>query len=324
MPEIITNAKGLIKKVVPGFFEQKVFPDRKLITPDQEVDKRTLDNMIKTQALRRESDPSQNEATVNIRTNHKWLGIFNTGDWHLGSERTDYQKWDHDMGLVRNTDGLYMNIVGDERDNFIIPKFASGQFEALANPQQQADMVEHVLTDMDSSGKLLARTGGNHDGWTWDQSGQSLEHTWYKKMKSPLLSNGGFVHILVDNIFKKLTVKYDFYLHHGKSIFNSNFNPNHATKRAYEFQGRYDAAAMGHTHVAEIAHGYRNNDSQQHDYVQMRTGTYKMDDQYARAKQLGRGQPAGSTVLINTECKRMMPFLKLEDAVEVLKALNKE
>lgn len=135
-------------------------------------------------------------------------------------------------------------------------------------------------------------------------------------MKSPLLRNGGFVHLFAND------VAYELYLHHGQSVFNSNFNPNHATKRAYEFQGAFDVGAMGHRHVSEVAHGWRNNDSKQHDYIQLRTGTYKTNDQYARAKQLGRGQPPGATVLFDTKTRHMIPFAKLEDAVEVLNKLN--
>jgi hypothetical protein len=106
------------------------------------------------------------------------------------------------------------------------------------------------------------------------------------------------------------------------SLFNSNFNPNHASKRAFEFQGPFDVSYMGHTHQTEVAHSYRWNDEFIKDYVQCRTGTYKTDDDYARQKQLGRGQRPGATVLYSTVQRHIIPFIDLDDAVTVMKALN--
>ena len=311
--DLIVDGIETVKRVTPtGFFNTS--SDKKII-PD--LHEKTFEAMIDTTRLRRERDPSQNEATIKMETNLPWIAILNTGDWHIGSERCDYEAWHRDMSYVKETDGLFMNILGDERDNFVTPKFMRGADEHVISPQQQAEFIEYVLRDLDGVGKIMARTGGNHDHWTWLQSGIELEDFWYKEMKSPLFRNGGFLHLELNG------TKYEFYLHHGLTIFNSNFNPNHATKRAFEFQGPFDVGAMGHSHVAEIAHGYRWTDSHQKDYVQMRTGTYKIDDQYARSRQLGRGQPAGATVLLNTVERRMIPFLKLEDAVSVLKGLNR-
>jgi hypothetical protein len=310
-PEIVINAKGDTAEVSgstpPEFFDKKINP--------KSYDS-YLEQMVNEQRMRREYDPSQNEATIQIQTHLPWIGLFMTGDWHLGSERTDYTGWQRDQNTVMETEGLYECIVGDERDNFVIPKYATGRDEHLINPQQQAEFIEWHLKTMDNAGKIIARCGGNHDGWTWMMSGIHLENFWYRSMKSPLLENGGFVHLSAND------AKYDVFLHHGLSRFNSSFNPNHATKRAFEFQGPFDIGAMGHVHVAETAHGYRWSDQYQKDYVQMRTGTYKLDDQWARSMNMGRGQPAGSTVLISTEEKRMLPFLKLKDAVMVLDALN--
>jgi hypothetical protein len=207
-------------------------------------------------------------------------------------------------------------VVGDERDNFVIPKFASARDEHVLTPQQQAEYVKWHLKRLDEKGKILARTTGNHESWTWSFSGIHLEHFWHHEMQSPLLENGGFMHLNINE------TPYEFYLHHGISLFNSNFNPNHATKRAYEFQGPFDVGALGHHHTAEVAHGYRWSDQYQKDYVQFRVGTYKLDDQYARSKQLGRGQPPGATVLLSSVERHMIPLIKLEDAVDVLEALN--
>jgi hypothetical protein len=311
LSEIIINKSGETRQIRGAI--DPVFADKKIVPDSHQV---YLTQMVAEQRMRREFDTSQNEATVEIQTGQPWIAVFVTGDWHIGSERTDYVLWDKHQHIVLETPGVFECIVGDERDNFVIPKHATGRDEHLINPHQQAEFIAWHLRRLEAEGKLLARTGGNHDGWTWMMSGIHLEQIWYRELKSPLLENGGFVHINVNDTL------YDFYLHHGLSLFNSNFNPNHATRRAFEFQGPFDVGAMGHTHVSEIAHGYKWNDEYQKEIVMMRTGTYKLDDQFARSKQLGRGQLPGATVLLNSQEKKMMPFAKLEDAVTVMEALN--
>ncbi|MBI5357206.1 hypothetical protein HZB78_06380 [Candidatus Collierbacteria bacterium] len=302
-----------VKLPVPKEEKLVVFPDRKETKVDYEAH---LKSVIEQQRLRKEADASQEVAHVEIKTNLDYALVVGSGDWHIGSENTDYKLFDSHMKAIKDTEGVYAVMVGDEKDNFVLPKFRSGLFEGVLNPQQQADMVKGILGGLEEKDKILARVSGNHDEWTWTESGVELSNFWHNEMKSPLLRNGGFVHLKLNE------VDYTLYLHHGKSLFNSNFNPNHASKRAFEFQGPYDAMFSGHTHVAEAAHSWRWADEFKKDYVQVRTGTYKTKDPYARAKQLGEGQPPGACILMSTEDKRMMPFLKLEDGIEALKAIN--
>ena len=311
-PQIVINDKGDTRQIQESALITHT--DKKIQTPIQRT---WIEKAIDVQRQREAVDTSQNEASVKLETGLPYIGILFTGDWHLGSDKVDYSMWDKHQSLVIDTPGLYEAIVGDERDNFVNPKFRQGLFEGLLNPEEQAILVKEYLQVLDDKNKIIARVGGNHEGWSWMQSGINFETFWYQTMKAPILRNGGFVHLSVNE------VKYELYLHHGLSLFNSNFNPNHATRRAYEFQGAFDVGAMGHKHMSEVAHGWRESDSKQHDVLFLRTGTYKLNDQYARSLQLGRGQPPGSTVIFNTETKNMMGFAKLEDAVKVLNSLNK-
>jgi len=296
---------------LPTSKSKTYFPDKKQVIFDSAAHFKAV---VEEQKLRKEAEASQNQCEVRIKTDLPYILLVGSGDWHLGSEHTDYNLFQKHMELIKETPGVYMVVVGDEKDNFVNPKLKAGLFEGVLNPQQQSDMALGVLMDMDE--KTLARVGGNHDGWTWFQSGINVENYWQNGMQSPLMRNGGFMHLKLNK------QEYVGFLHHGISIFNSSFNPNHASKRAFEFMGPYDFMFSGHVHVAETAHSYRWTDEFAKDYVQVRTGTYKTDDQYARSKQLGRGQPPGACILFDTSDKRMIPFLKLEDGIEALKAMN--
>lgn len=310
--EIITDAKGTRKEIAPSSLI--ICPDKKIQTPTNNT---WLSRIIAHQAERKSIETSQDEATVRIKTRNKYIGIFFTGDWHFGSDKVDYELWDKHQSLVLQNDGMYEAIVGDERDNFVNPKFKTGLYEGVLNPEEQALYMKEYMEQLNDKNKIIARVTGNHDFWTWEGSGINFETFWYKGMKSPLLRNGGFVHLETNK------VPYEIYMHHGQSVFNSNFNPNHATRRAYEMQGSFDVGVLGHKHVSEVAHGYKNSDSKQHDLIMIRSGTYKTEDQYARSKQLGKGQPPGATVLFSTSERHMMAFAKLEDAVEVMNKLNR-
>lgn len=308
---LVIDGKGNEKPVVESATID--YPDKKIIPSSPEL---WLENMIDQQRIRKSFEHSQNEASVTIETGLAYVAILFTGDWHFGSEKTDYVLWDKHMTLVRQTPGVYMCIIGDERDNFVTPKYRSGLFEGLLNPQNQADFIIWYLRQLDEKRKIIARVGGNHDHWTWEASGINLETFWYREMSAPLLRNGGFVHMMLNS------QPYDLYLHHGVTRFNSSFNPSHRIKRAREFMGSFDCGVMGHSHVTEIAHSFTGLDSKEYDFVQVSVGTYKRDDQYARSKNLGRGQLPGTTVLFNTSKRKMMPFVDLEIALEVMKALN--
>jgi hypothetical protein len=135
-------------------------------------------------------------------------------------------------------------------------------------------------------------------------------------MKSPLMNVGGFEHLKVND------VEYLGWLHHGLSVYNSTFNPNHASRRSFEMQGPFDFSMMGHTHMSETAQAWRWSEEFAKPVVMMRTGTYKTEDTYGKSKQFPRGQMPGACVLLSTTEKRMMGFANLEDGIEVLTALN--
>jgi len=310
--KIIINSHGNSREVPSSSI--LAAPDKKIQTPHHET---WLTRIMEQQRERKEIETSQDEATVKIQTRLKYIGINFTGDWHFGSDKVDYLLWDKHQTMVLENDGMYEAIVGDERDNFVNPKFRQGLYEGILNPEEQAEYMKFYMEQLDAKSKIIARVTGNHDFWTWEGSGINFETFWYKGMKSPLLRNGGFVHLQANK------VPYEIYMHHGQSIFNSNFNPNHATRRAYEMQGAFDVGVLGHKHVSEVAHGYKNSDSKQHDLVMVRTGTYKLSDEYSRSRQLGRGQPPGATVLFSTSERKMIPFARIEDAVEVMNKLNR-
>ena len=147
-------------------------------------------------------------------------------------------------------------------------------------------------------------------------SGQRIENYWFKEMKSPLMNTGGFEHLKVNDI------EYLGWLHHGLSVYNSTFNPNHASRRSFEMQGPFDFSMMGHTHTSEVAQAWRWSEEFAKPVVMLRTGTYKTEDAYGKSKQFPRGQMPGTCILFSTQEKKMMGFSDLESGITVLKALT--
>ena len=272
--------------------------------------------VIEEQKLRGEADPSQNRCEVRIKTDLPFILVVGSSDWHLGSEHCDYEMfWKH-YNLIKDTDGVFVNIIGDERDNFVMPKLRAGLFEEVLNPQQQADLFQGLLQGWDDKGKILARCGGNHDNFSWMEVGVNIENYWYQDMKSPLMRVGGFEHLKLNKI------EYVGWLHHGLSVYNSTFNPNHASRRSFEMQGPFDFSMMGHTHQEEVSMGWRWSEEYAKRVCMVRTGTYKTDDTYAKSRQFPRGQEPGACILFDTREKRMMGFDNINSGIEALVAMN--
>lgn len=315
-PRLVINPQGDEREVPAAGVNrtpQVAYPDKKQVVFNV---KTHFANMAEQQRLRKEAEAGQQKCEVEITTNLPFVLVMGTSDWHLGSEHTDYDLFWRHYNLIKDTPGVFVNVIGDERDNFVTPKLRAGLFEGVMNPQQQADMIRELLKDWDDSGKVLARVGGNHDGWGWEQSGVALENYWYREMKSPLMKVGGFEHLKVNG------VEYLGFLHHGISIYNSTFNPNHASRRAFEMQGPYDFMMSGHVHQSEVAQGWRWSEEFAKKVIMCRTGTYKTEDTYSKSRQFARGQQPGACILFSSEEKRMMGFNSLEDGIEVMQAMN--
>jgi len=76
-----------------------------------------------------------------------------------------------------------------------------------------------------------------------------------------------------------------------------------------------------HKHYAEADHDFRLSRGELTDSVYLRTGTYKLDDRWAKDRGYGGGEPSGQSVIMYPGERRMFPMLDIETAIDVYRAL---
>jgi hypothetical protein len=133
----------------------------------------------------------------------------------------------------------------------------------------------------------------------------------------PFFQSGGLLTVDLNGI------KYKIGMQH-KSRFNSSLNVTNANKRTLDLRWpSADVVAIAHHHVAAIEHVARWEGEDKKDVVLVRTGTYKIGDQWGRSEGFGEGQLGSPAIVLDPKTKHIIPFLHIEDAESYLRAVRR-
>ena len=303
---LVINGKGETKIVYPN--ERTFFADKKtpLISEDH-----LLSQLTEARRIYQEMEVGQREATVRLQPQYPDLPTYlwlNT-DAHVGSVLTDYGAFLRDYHSVLETPNFYTVSNGDEVDNFMVTlgKAATGVYEDPISPQQQALLIQSLYRKMDTQGKLLAMSFGNHNQWLRG-AGYKFENTWLRDVNCPVLNCGGVLHIELG------TQTYDLAMSHSHWG-NSKLNPTNAAKRMLEHEyPTADICFLGHTHTKEVLHFNRGGK----DRLAVIGGTYKVDDEFGAEHGMGRGGvgECGITIALSPDRRQMQDFYTVDEALE--------
>lgn len=290
------------------------FPDKK--RPEINLHD-IMQSAIDMQRQIRLGGSSQKEATVHITTDEPFAIAF-TADWHVGSAGVWYERLFQHLQLVLDVPNLYFGAVGDMMDNFVKAKIKSAMLHALFGPQMQHDVVKEIFRRVGH--KCVFATAGNHDDWTDSEAGIDLAASFYEGIcHAPYLRAGGGINLS----FNGGEMEYRIYAKHKFSM-NSRLNRSHGSKRMHELESPYDVGVLAHTHSPTIEHTERWSGAYGKDAIHIVTGTYKVEDYFGASNGYGASALAVSpTVIFFPHEKRMMPFFHIEDAVMMLRLLNK-
>ena len=240
----------------------------------------------------------------------KPIGLTFTADWHLGHMGVDYIQFGIDVNLIEQTDGLYCYAGGDLRENII----EAGKIESSLN--QQPILWQNMLfirTIEKLKSKIVALGSGTHD-WDTYITGMDRLAELAKSLKIVYTDVGGLLKLTVGNQV------YNIFRTH-KFKFHSQFNLTHACKQLWRL-GEYDAdiIVIEHRHVAAyesfFGHGIER--------IGIRTGTYKISDDYARKEGFYGLSVKSPTVILFPNVRKMIPFLDIDNAIPYLKTVRNE
>lgn len=244
---------------------------------------------IEASSRRRERE--RRKANQSISFDHGPIGIALLSDLHVGSSGVDYERLDADIELIAETPGLYVMLVGDMLDNWIVGRLMRLMMGEEFTIDEQWVMVRHVLRRL--APKLIASVAGNHDLWTY-----GLTHIDYLRDTHARLANGALyaqydlpLAVEVGGASHVFRVRHQW---RGSSIYNET----HGIERASRFdKGRYfDIGVAAHTHSSALVRQFNNGGATG---LAVQCGSYKTFDDFGEEQgfPLANGGPACAVVL---------------------------
>lgn len=253
-------------------------------------------------------DTKQTTATIRINET-KPIAIAFWGDWHKGAIGIDYDQFDADKEIIRDTDGLYFGGGGDYKDNYHAIKMSSTS-DQIAPPGMQDLLVKHDFEDVGH--KCLWITRGCHDDWDHQTDDRDFVSELCHIADAVNLWHGGIITLQFG------TQKYKI-MHRHKYKNESALNTTNAQRNMANDFGLCDVYALAHKHYADMHHTKRMGA----DVAYLRSGSYKRYDEYGQKLAGYEAELAVPVVIFFPDAHRMMPFKKLKDGIEILRLLRK-
>ena len=283
------------------------YPDKRTYTED-DVDN-FFSQIVGLQAAAEKLNTRQVKASV-IINDDKPIGVVKTGDWHVGAVGTDYNLLKEDIQKIKETDGLYAVGAGDYKDNYKPGTPMAGMFEQIIQPGMQDMVVCSLMEELTE--KMLVLVRGCHDSWDKKTGDTDFLETLCAITGAVNLWHGGEI---------KLTVGQQPYLWRirHKYKYTSSLNFENAMRRIMEVQGPSDVASEAHFHNAYIMDRHTMGEYR----VLMRSGSYKVWDEYGQQIAGYKGKPSCPMVIFYPDRRKMIPVRDMDAGIDILKGLRK-
>jgi predicted phosphodiesterase len=254
-------------------------------------------------------DIKQTKTTLRFDSD-KPLAIAFWGDWHLGSHGIDYEQFDKDRKLIKETNGLYFIGMGDYKDNNSAYVHKSTNENSI--PQGVQDKL--VLNFMEEVGsKNIVTIRGCHDDWDKKIADKDFISEICERINSVNLWHGGTITILLGQ------EQYKIFARH-KYKYESSLNTTNAQRNMLNDIGPVDVVALAHKHYPDL----QMLDRMGSKVVYLRSGSYKKYDEFGQKLAGYEGKKSIPIVVIFPKEHKIVPFSELEDGITYLKAVRGE
>ena len=235
------------------------------------------------------------------------IGVGFIADTHIGAVSTPLDVVRSRFELMREQPWLYLVGAGDTIDNYLPSRHPQGMFNTMFPPELQKELVLNIYMKME--GRWLALVQGCHEEFS--HMADDFDFTKYlaSAVGAVNLGFGGQINLHVGKQLYQIAVRH-------KYKFNSSFNYTHTCKRLREREyPNADIVCVAHHHQATI----EQMPHADKDRIYIRPGSMKGVDRYARG--LGYTDTGSQipTVILWPDKRKMLSFLNLEDAIEVVK-----
>jgi hypothetical protein len=208
------------------------------------------------------------------------IGILHFGDPHVDDDGTDIEKLEHDIDIVKKTEGMFGANVGDTTNNWVgrLARLYAQQSTTAAEAWQ---LAEWFLTQF----RWLYILAGNHD--LWSGSGDPIKwiagqtNSMYKSSEARMALH------FPNNTSVRINARHDF---SGTSI----YNPAHGPMKALTWGVRDHIATCGHKHIS--GYGVMKDPDSGITMHAIQIGSFKIFDRFAKEKGF-RDQSLGPSVV---------------------------
>lgn len=273
-----------------------------------------LDSYIKAmkdlQEKAKELDNKQVKASIAFDTD-KPIGVAWWGDVHVGALGVNYGLLEKDIRTMRDEEGLYVLGAGDYIDNYISGTPQGGQYEQIIQPGMQNVVMKRYFQELKE--KVLCLVKGCHDDWLKKQSDRDYIGEICELTDSYNLWHGGEVRFYLGE------QEYLWRVRH-KYKYQSSLNLENAMRRINEIQGPCDVAGEAHLHNGYIMERHLMGEYR----VMVRTGSYKVWDEYAQKIGGHKGKPGVPVIIMFPDRRELLPVMGLDRAVKVLRGVRED
>lgn len=247
-----------------------------------------------------------------FRFSHGPVALVFAADLHLGGHGVDYPRLFAEAELIAATPGMFLILVGDVVDNFIIGRLIRLRMGARLTITDEWVLLRRYLRIV--APKVVASVGGNHDYWMTILAGID-----YLRDAIAMVSPGA----IYDQDDAKVTVDIDGVewpgrIRHkwrGKSIYNDT----HGIERAAKWDQDFLWGVGAHDHASGLARGFNKAGRSG---MAVKCGSYKRFDKYAR--QGGFPKHNNSTavaIVFDDKTESMTGFENLEMCARFMREL---
>jgi len=245
------------------------------------------------------------EVTIRLDTDEP-IGVVFLADAHIGAISTPLDEVQSRVQAIVDCPILYPISVGDTHENYLPSHHPQATFGVMFPPELQKELVIDLY--MKLKGRWLAAVQGCHEEFS--HSADDFDFTKYlaHQLECANLGFGGLINLHVGEQLYQIAVRHKYRYH-------STLNPTHTCKRLVQMEyPMADIACVAHNHRAGCVQlSHRDKDR-----VYVRPGSFKGPNRYARSLGFTDTGSAMPVVILWPNKRQMLPFMNLEQALEVL------
>jgi hypothetical protein len=230
------------------------------------------------------------------------IAVANFSDEHVGAFGVDLESLKRDWIAAKNEPGLYQIQGGDGYENIIQASKVGSSHNQVPISVQKAVYVNMLRENKE---KILCMGVGQHNYWTALLEGEDWDAELARRLKIVYTKHYAKINLKVGNMLYGI-------LRMHKSQFNSQFNLTHTCKQNQRMHSPDARIIVAEDkHVADMEQ-YRYNEQE---CVAIRTGTYKVYDDYAQQNGFFGSHVCNPTVVLYPNEDRLVGFKDMHDAI---------